>query len=255
MKAPGEVERAAQAILAGIVDGTYPPGLRLPPESELAARLGVGRSTLREALSHLATLGLVKSRRGSGVLVLDFRKEATLALLPAWLAAGRFEHPLADVVAEMLRVRTMLACEAVRLAATYATPSDLAAARAILVDLARFEHDPPEFTLRELELFRALVHASRMWPAVWLGNSFWPPMREICQRFAGPVGWTPRGHVALLGEVLALVEEGEAEKATRMLRAQFEKIDRVVDERLRALLGEPAKKKGAARARAPRRRP
>lgn len=54
------VERLLQAIRLGVV----PPGERLPPGRELAARLGVSRVTLREALGTLAAEGYLESRRG-----------------------------------------------------------------------------------------------------------------------------------------------------------------------------------------------
>jgi DNA-binding FadR family transcriptional regulator len=56
------VERLAQSIRLGVVvDGS-----RLPPERELAERLGVSRETLREAMRALRDAGLVESRRGRG---------------------------------------------------------------------------------------------------------------------------------------------------------------------------------------------
>ena len=54
------VERLLQAIRLGVVA----PGERLPPGRELAARLGVSRVTLREALRTLAAEGYLASRRG-----------------------------------------------------------------------------------------------------------------------------------------------------------------------------------------------
>ncbi|GAA4080589.1 FadR/GntR family transcriptional regulator [Actinomadura miaoliensis] len=54
------VERLLQAIKLGVVDH----GERLPPERELAPRLGVSRVTLREAIRALQQEGYVESRRG-----------------------------------------------------------------------------------------------------------------------------------------------------------------------------------------------
>lgn len=54
------VERVLQVIKLGVV----PVGHRLPPERELALRLGVSRVTLREAIRALQEAGYVESRRG-----------------------------------------------------------------------------------------------------------------------------------------------------------------------------------------------
>lgn len=58
----GCVEQLATAIRLGV----YPPGSGLPPERDLAERLGVSRATLREAIAALRTAGLVSTRRGRG---------------------------------------------------------------------------------------------------------------------------------------------------------------------------------------------
>src|SRR4029077_11258228 len=60
-------EQIAQQILGQIADGTLQPGDRLPTESQLAEHLGIGRSTLREALRSLSGLGGVEIRHGHGV--------------------------------------------------------------------------------------------------------------------------------------------------------------------------------------------
>src|ERR1700686_3427839 len=132
MTPTGEVRRVADDILGRIMSGAYPAGLRLPAENDLAAGLSCGRSTVREALRHLAGLGVVASRRGSGAMVLDFRREGTPALLPWYVLAGRFDRPVGVLARELLGVRTQLAAQAVRLAARYAEPQAIAEARAIL---------------------------------------------------------------------------------------------------------------------------
>jgi len=49
-----------------IADGTFVPGCRLPPERELAKRLGVNRSSLRQALKVLQLMGFLRQRVGDG---------------------------------------------------------------------------------------------------------------------------------------------------------------------------------------------
>jgi GntR family transcriptional regulator len=61
--------QAIEAITARIESGDLEPGSQLPPEDELAASLGISRSTLREALGHLETHGLIARRQGIGTFV------------------------------------------------------------------------------------------------------------------------------------------------------------------------------------------
>lgn len=59
----------AHQLEGRILEGTLKPGERLPPERELAQRLGVSRPSLREAIQKLEALGLVESRQGGGTFV------------------------------------------------------------------------------------------------------------------------------------------------------------------------------------------
>ncbi len=60
------VGAVAKQLLDYLTNGNFAPGTRLPPERSLAASLGVGRSTLREAMAALDVLGIIEVRPGSG---------------------------------------------------------------------------------------------------------------------------------------------------------------------------------------------
>jgi len=60
------VPRVGSALRAMLTEGRWRPGERLPNEVALAAELGVGRSSVREAVRLLAHDGLVEVRHGSG---------------------------------------------------------------------------------------------------------------------------------------------------------------------------------------------
>ncbi len=249
---PGEVERVAGVLQERIVAKVYPAGLRLPPELALAEELGCSRSTLREALRHLGGLGLVASRRGSGIMVLDFQREGGLGLLPVYLAAGRFDLPLASLVRELLHVRKLLATEAARLAATYAPAGSLGPARKLAAKLRTLEGDPVAFTLGEVDLFRELLSASRVWPVVWFANAFWVPLRAMHGQFAGAFWYLPPRHGAMLDALFAAIEAHDGRRASEILWAHFDEVDAVilprVDEALAAVqqpAAEPRQKPAA----------
>jgi GntR family transcriptional repressor for pyruvate dehydrogenase complex len=60
---------AAQNLQRLIANGAYPQGSMLPSQRDLAEQLGISRACLREAISMLEALGLVRSHPGKGVYV------------------------------------------------------------------------------------------------------------------------------------------------------------------------------------------
>jgi DNA-binding FadR family transcriptional regulator len=100
-----------------ITSGEWPIGQRIPPEPELAAALGIGRNTLREAVLALVHAGLLERRQGSGTYVIGSTELSTA------VARRVAEAQLADV----LEVRRALEVEAARLAALRRTDKDLEA--------------------------------------------------------------------------------------------------------------------------------
>ncbi len=61
------------------------PGDRIPSERELAEKLQVGRSTLREALRSLELLGLIETRRGEGTFLSDHRNHQLVEVLSTFI--------------------------------------------------------------------------------------------------------------------------------------------------------------------------
>ena len=73
----------AEGVRSAALDGTLPPGHRLPPTRDLARELGVNRQTVVAAYEHLASEGLVHSHTGKGTFLIDAERAA-----PARDAAG-----------------------------------------------------------------------------------------------------------------------------------------------------------------------
>ena len=63
------VEFAVNQIIQHILELNMKPGDQLPNEYELAKNLGVGRSTLREAIKRLVSRNVLETRQGAGTFV------------------------------------------------------------------------------------------------------------------------------------------------------------------------------------------
>jgi GntR family transcriptional repressor for pyruvate dehydrogenase complex len=141
-------------LQALILDGSLKPGDRLPAEPELAAALGVGRSTVREAKKTLLAHGLLESRGKLGTVVV------TPPTDPSNLPALRqlLDDP---TLADLHETRQIVEVASIRLAARRATPADVADLHATLdrieEDIGRTDGDA---WIRLVSFHRNLVRAS-----------------------------------------------------------------------------------------------
>jgi GntR family transcriptional repressor for pyruvate dehydrogenase complex len=108
-------EQVAEQITGWIAENGLQPGDRLPAERELAARLGVSRATLSQALVALEVIGVVAVRHGDGTVVTQSRTRRIVEAIR--------EH--ADRLPEIIDTRDALETKIAALAATRRTDEDL----------------------------------------------------------------------------------------------------------------------------------
>ncbi len=118
--------QVANLISRTILRGEIAPGARLPAERELAASFKCSRPTVREALHVLEALGLVEVRHGGGTYV----SKAPSALSPRVLQQMLEQDD--TLLLDMAEVRKEVEVRNAEIAATHATPEDIANLREIL---------------------------------------------------------------------------------------------------------------------------
>jgi GntR family transcriptional regulator, transcriptional repressor for pyruvate dehydrogenase complex len=72
---------AYEKLMSAVINGQYSVNSRLPPELELARRIGVSRPVLRAALIRLRTDGILASKRGSGNYVIRQPHQTVLQMV------------------------------------------------------------------------------------------------------------------------------------------------------------------------------
>ncbi len=130
-------EQVAEQITAWIAAEGLTPGDRLPAERELAARLGVSRATLSQALVALEVVGVVAVRHGDGTVVTERGAAGTAGSGVGGagdpgeeIAAAIRAH--ADRLPDVIDARDALETKIAALAAQRRTADDLAAIDAAL---------------------------------------------------------------------------------------------------------------------------
>jgi GntR family transcriptional regulator, galactonate operon transcriptional repressor len=145
----------------GILEGTWPPGGRLPNEADLCARFQVSRTALREAVRFLAAKGLIEARPRLGMVV---RARDSWNLLDPQLLAwqrewGTFDP---DLVRSLLEARRVVEPAAAAMAAERTTAADLARLEAALLGMVRnLPGDLDACCKADLAFHREILAASR----------------------------------------------------------------------------------------------
>lgn len=143
-------EQVIERLRAHVQSAGLRTGSRLPAERDLAARLGVSRSSVAQAIVALEVQGLVETRHGGGV----FLRRDTLDV-----------EPLADLVArrqmlpDVLDARDALETKLAALAAGRRTPADLDAIEGAIAFMGR-QVEAGEPPIEGDRLFHAAVTAA-----------------------------------------------------------------------------------------------
>jgi DNA-binding FadR family transcriptional regulator len=127
---PPTIHQSAQEALRGyILDNQLRPGDAMPSEGELAQQLGISRNSIREAVKALASLGMLETRRGSGVYVRSFSLSSLAENLPYSLLFDL------DELSELLELRRILETSLLERAITRMTETTSARLGRVIEDM------------------------------------------------------------------------------------------------------------------------
>ncbi|GAB2549137.1 FadR/GntR family transcriptional regulator [Leucobacter ruminantium] len=160
-------DQAAELLLQRIRSGEWALGAKLPGETTLGPQLGVGRSTVREAIRQLVGRGVLSSRQGAGVYV------TALDAPEDWDAVLR----RSDIVA-VIEGRIAIESEAAALAAERRTPADLRAIRRALAQREQLGESIEAHVDADTGFHRSIVVAAHNPILAELFDGFTPRLRE-----------------------------------------------------------------------------
>jgi GntR family transcriptional regulator, transcriptional repressor for pyruvate dehydrogenase complex len=216
------VDLAVSQLREQVLSGQWSVGSRLPAETELAQRLEVGRSTIREAIRALVHAGLLETRQGSGTYVRSVTPGAE------WEPRLR-----RAAVLEVYEVREALEVQAARLAASRRTGADIAAVRAFLTERELARDDDAGFVEADLAFHRSVVAAAHNPLLAEMFDSFASVLREALIAVRSDQRVRSAGADAAHARLAAAIEAGDAAAAAN---ATHDHLDPTAAN-LRSLLG------------------
>lgn len=201
-------EQAADLLLERIRAGEWPLGSKLPGENALGPQLGVGRSTVREAIRRLAGQGVLATRQGAGVFV------ASLDVVEHWSAVlGRAD------INSVIEARIAIEVEAAALAAERRSPVELRAIRRSADERDRQRTDIDAHVDADITFHRAIVAAAHNSILLDLFDSFTPRSRQAMielLRLKGEFGSDADQHAHL--SILDAIADRDGQTAASLSR-------------------------------------
>ena len=203
-------DRVVDELRAYIEGNGLEPGHKLPPERVFLEQLGVSRSSLREAVRVLSTLGIIEVRHGDGMYVGAGSDQGD--------AAGLFDPSEADALRNLVETRLGIELAAVTAATQRATDADLDRLEALIDEHARRLEKDPTYTWPPLDFELALIEA--------IGNGWLydveVKLRDAWQSLSGGLRASVGRHSEWLAEhraILASIRSRNVTQAQRLVMA------------------------------------
>jgi len=149
-------EQVAKQLAARITAGDWQPGEKLPSEAELCKAFHVGRSSLREALTSLAFIGLIRVRAGGGSYVAD---QPSAYYTSSWLHTGTLNNE--NALAEFIEARLFLESELAGLCAERITQEELDAMDVLVEKMKQTSDNASEFWKLDLAFHLSMGMAAK----------------------------------------------------------------------------------------------
>jgi GntR family transcriptional repressor for pyruvate dehydrogenase complex len=215
-------EQAARNLMAFIEDQHLQPGKLLPPETKLAADLGVSRPIIREALKSLEGKGIIEVVSGKGAVVkpLDNRP-----LQLFFLRAVQIEH---EAIIDLMELRKGIEVQSVALAAQRRSAEEIEQLRALVAKMRCNLHVPDVYVDLDIafhQLIAAMTHNSMIYHLVGaIREAIRDALHEslLRRQTDEQLEHVQAGHEA----IFASVERGDVEEARRVMTDHFDEAVR-----------------------------
>lgn len=217
-RAPLLSRTVQDSIQQYVIENGLRAGDALPSESELGRQLNVSRTSVREAVKALESLGVLESRRGSGVFVRAFSFSPLLENLPYGMLFDLGE------LSELLAVRKALELSMIEDALSLMTDDDRNRVREITAAMGKQAERGEMFVAEDRQFHHALFVSLGNATLLKLLDAFWLAFRKASERktlgTTDPLR-TYRDHVKVMEAVVA----GDIGKARLALKQHYAGIE------------------------------
>lgn len=169
------VSSIIEAIKVGLISGELKPGTFLPSETELTNQLGVGKSSVREAIKMLQAMGVVDVVRGQGTIIkTEPGKSFWEAVSFQMLLAGQ-------ITDDLFQFRLMFEPAYTILAMNNYNDEDIKEIKQTINDLESAVKNNENTSIHDLNFHKAILNATHSPMTVAIGNTLMELIRPAVE--------------------------------------------------------------------------
>jgi GntR family transcriptional repressor for pyruvate dehydrogenase complex len=211
-------EQIVQQIEESVLNGSLKPGDQLPAERELAQRLGVSRTAVREAVKALREKGLVEAYSGRGTFITDGTTHAARQSFDLMVKIGQQEGST-----HLAELRLILEPGIAARAAERVNEEHLIAMRDAVAVMDRSQKNPEAYIEADLDFHLALAEAAANPLILSLIDSIVGLLREQRIKIFNVEGGPQRGQIHHK-RILEAVERRDPAMARDAMSAHLEQV-------------------------------
>jgi GntR family transcriptional regulator, transcriptional repressor for pyruvate dehydrogenase complex len=201
------------------------PGDKLPPERQLMEMFAVSRSSIRDAIRTLESVGLVEPRQGAGTVVREIATDSVVNPLTNVLLRKR------KLVAELLDVRKIIEPPLAARAAANATPEEIAKIEEILERQAECLRRGDLPIDEDAEFHYTIALAADNSVVLKVLDVLMDLLRQTRERSLQAEG-RPQKSLAGHRRIFAAIKRGDAAAAEAAMRQHIQAVEEIILKKL-----------------------
>ncbi len=207
-----------------ILEHDLRPGDPLPPEGQLVEDLGVGRSSVREAVKSLQSVGIVDVRQGDGLYVRELNFDP---MLEAFIFGMKFDP---NTLAELLQIRTWLEVSVIGDAVAHLTEEDLTKLDSVLVEWEQRVRDGEEYSDLDETFHQIIYGVLNNQTLMNLFSAFWIAFTNLENEITHDND--PMSVLQFHHSILAAIRTRDRDQTRNQLLQHFDNIKQRIDQYL-----------------------
>lgn len=206
-------------IIASIEQQEKLPGDKLPSERELSKAYGISRTSVRDGIRQLTTMGYIETKQNVGSFVSSKYSQA-----PANSASINNVFVAADIV-NLMEVRLILENNIMPLAAVRATEDDIQHMKEAVDKISKHENIN-EFYLADLDFHIALVEATHNEIVIELMQVIFRRLHQNEEFFLSSCLETRHKTFTLFTEIISSIIRKDVDKATALYSEHLKDVEK-----------------------------